>query len=135
MAGDGGVPLADFGRSGVKKLDYIGVDLFQGYEFQVGGAEGGLEAAAVFEDVFFGVPFGETEIENFFGISSGDAAGLGAEAVDEPRDVSERGHLQDSDATRFSFDPLSPASRDRDRQKSLPPPAKLPSLCFALQSI
>ncbi len=45
-----------------------------------------MEAAAVFEDVFFGVPIGETEIEDFLGVLIGDAARLGAEAVDEPGD-------------------------------------------------
>jgi len=41
-----------------------------------------LEAAAVFKDVFFGVPFGETQIEDFFAVLIGDATGLGAETVD-----------------------------------------------------
>src|SRR6266853_1346717 len=46
--GDGGVPMADFGRSGVEKMDDVGMDLFQGDKLLVGGAEGGLEEAAVF---------------------------------------------------------------------------------------
>jgi len=41
-----------------------------------------LEAAAVFEDIFLGVPFGEAEIEDFLAVLGADAAGLGAEAVD-----------------------------------------------------
>jgi len=32
-------------------MDYVGVDLLEGGELEVIGAEGGLEAAAVFEDV------------------------------------------------------------------------------------
>ncbi len=43
-----------------------------------------MEAAAVFQDVFVGVPFGEAEIENLFGVLIRDTAGFGAEAVDEP---------------------------------------------------
>jgi len=43
-----------------------------------------LEAAAVFEYVFLGVPFGEAEIENIFPDLAGNAPGFGAEAMDEP---------------------------------------------------
>ncbi len=131
--GDGRVSLAGFGGRSVEKMDYVGMDLFQGDELEGGGAEGGLEAAAVFEDIFLGVPFGETEIEDFFGTLSGVAAGLGAEAVDEPGDVSERGHLQDSDATRFAFDPLSTGSGERDRQECLSHRGKFAVLWFGLQ--
>jgi len=41
-----------------------------------------LETQAVFEDVFSGIPVGETQIEDFFAVLIGDPAGLGAEAVD-----------------------------------------------------
>jgi len=47
-------------------------------------AEGGLEFFAVFEDVFAGVPVGEAEIEDGVTVEIGDAAGDGAEAVEEP---------------------------------------------------
>jgi len=63
---------------------------------------GGLEAATILEDVFPAIPFGKTEIKNFFSIQRADAAGAGAEAVDEPGDSGERGHLQDSNATEFA---------------------------------
>jgi hypothetical protein len=43
-------------------VDYVGVDLFEGEELEIVGAEGGLEPAAVFEDVFASVPVGETEV-------------------------------------------------------------------------
>lgn len=43
-----------------------------------------MKAAAVFQDVFSAVPFGKTEIENFFALHQADAAQAGAEAVDEP---------------------------------------------------
>ncbi len=46
------------------------------------GAGGGLEAAAIFEDVFAGVPVGEAEIQDLFVFEWGDAAGAGAEGVD-----------------------------------------------------
>ncbi len=41
-----------------------------------------MEAASVFKDVFSAVPFGETQIEGFFAVLIGNAAWLGAEAVD-----------------------------------------------------
>ena len=82
--GDGGVALARFGGHGVEKMDDIGMDLFQGDKFAIGCVEGGLEAAAVFEDIFFSVPVGVAKIENFFAALIADTAGLGAEAVDEP---------------------------------------------------
>jgi len=78
-----------------------------------------LEAAAVFEDVFFGVPFGEAKIENFFVVLIGDAAGLGAETVDEPGESCELGHLENSDAAGFAFDPVWVGSGGRDRQECL----------------
>ena len=81
---DGGIALAGLGGCGVEKMDDVGMDLFKRNELQVGRAEGGLEAAAVFEDVVLGVPFGEAETENSFAVLITHAAGLGAEAVDEP---------------------------------------------------
>ena len=85
--GDGGVALARFGGRGVEKMDDIGMDLFQGDKFEIGCVEGGLEAAAVFEDIFFSVPVGVAKIENFFAALIADTAGLGAEAVDEPGEL------------------------------------------------
>ena len=82
--GDGSVSAARFGGRGVEKMDDVGMDLFQRNELEVGCAESGLEAASIFEDVFFSVPFGETEIENFFSVQEADTAGLGAVTVHEP---------------------------------------------------
>ena len=60
--GGGGVAAAGFDGGGVEEMDYVGVDLFQGDELEVFCAESRLEAAAIFEDVFIGVPFGKAEI-------------------------------------------------------------------------
>ena len=79
--------MARFGGRGVEKMDDIGMDLFQGDKFEIGCVEGGLEAAAVFEDIFFSVPVGVAKIENFFAALIADTAGLGAEAVDEPGEL------------------------------------------------
>ena len=75
--------------------------------------------ATILEDVFSGVPFGKTEIENFLSIQRADAAGAGAETVDEPWDFCERGHLEDSNATDFAFDPVGDGSGGRDSQECL----------------
>src|SRR5260370_8549757 len=95
------------------------MDLLERSEFEVRCAEGGLEAAAILEDVFFAVPFGETEIENFFAVQEADAARASAEAVDEPGEFCERGHLQDLDAADFAFDPVRGGSGGRDRWECL----------------
>ncbi len=87
--GGGGIAGARFGRRGVEKMDDVGMDLFQRDELEVRCAEGGLEAAAVLEDVFCAIPFGKTEIENFFAVQEADAAGAGAEAVDKPGEFCE----------------------------------------------
>ena len=76
--------MAEFRRCRVEKMDDIGMDLFQRDKFEVRCVEDGLEQAAVLEDVFLSVPFGEAQIEDFFGVLMGDAAGLGAETVNEP---------------------------------------------------
>ena len=79
--------MARSGGGSVEEMDYIGMDLFQGDKFEIGCVEGGLEAAAVFEDIFFSVPVGVAKIENFFAALIADTAGLGAEAVDEPGEL------------------------------------------------
>lgn len=60
--GDTSIALAWLGGGGVEKTNDIGMDLLQGNELEIGCAERGLKAAAVLEDAFFGVPFGEAEI-------------------------------------------------------------------------
>jgi hypothetical protein len=64
----GGIPAARFGRSGVEKLDDVGMELFERDECETVSAEGGLEAAAIFEDVFARVPFGEAEIQDLLAV-------------------------------------------------------------------
>jgi len=60
--GSGGVALAGLVGGCVEEMDDVGMDLLEGDELEIGGAEGGLEAAAVFENVFARVPIGEAEI-------------------------------------------------------------------------
>jgi len=60
--GGGGVASAWFGGDGIEKMDHIRMELIERDEAEIFRAEGRLEAAAVFEDVFAGVPVGEAEI-------------------------------------------------------------------------
>ena len=89
-----------------------------------------MEAAAILEDVFSGVPFGETEIESFFTVQEADAAGAGAEAVDEPGEFCERGHLQDLKAADFMFDPVGAGRAGRDRSECLSSRGAFAGLAF-----
>jgi hypothetical protein len=58
----GGVAAAWFGGRGVEEMDDVGMELFECDEAEIFRAEGGLEVAAVFEDVFASVPVREAEI-------------------------------------------------------------------------
>jgi hypothetical protein len=82
------------------------MDLFERDDLEVGSAESGLEAAAVFEDVFLAIPIGEPEIENLLAVLSADAAGLGAETVNEPAKFSEGGDLENFEVSGFASDPV-----------------------------
>jgi len=87
---------------------------------------------AVLDDVFSAVPFGKTEIENFFAPHQADAAGPSAEAVDEPGEFCERGHLEDPNAADFAFDPVGTGAAGRDRQECLSYGVALADLAFGL---
>lgn len=81
--GDGGVATAGIEWGVVKEMDDIGMDLLERDEGKVGSAKGGLEAAAIFEDVFARVPVGEAQVEHFCVFQGRDTAEAGAEGVDE----------------------------------------------------
>ena len=93
------------------------------------GAERRLEAAAVFQDVFASVPIGETEIQNFLAVERADAAGCGAEAVDEPGEFGKGGDLEDLEAAGFAGDPLGAGEARGDRLEC---PSYLAGPTFAL---
>ena len=76
------------------------MNLFERDECKVPGADGGSKAAAIFEDVFAGVPIGKAQIEDELVVEIADAAGAGAESVDEPGKFLERLQLQDPQAAR-----------------------------------
>ena len=64
-----------------ENANHVRVDLLEGNEFEIGGADSRLKEAAILKDVFARVPFHEAEIEDFFGFERGYAAGACAEAV------------------------------------------------------
>jgi len=82
--GEGGVAFARRFGDGSERPDDGGMNLFEMDEREFLRAESGLEFFAVFEDVFAGVPIGEAEVENFLAVEIGNAAGSGAETVEEP---------------------------------------------------
>jgi len=77
--------FARFGVGGIDEVGDVGVELFEGDKRERAGAEYGLEAAAVFEDVFAGVPAGKAKVEDALAVKFRGAAGKGREAVNEPR--------------------------------------------------
>jgi holo-[acyl-carrier protein] synthase len=87
-------------------MDDIGMELFEGDEGEVVSAEGGLEAAAIFEDVFARVPIGQAEIQDFFTVKIANAAGAGAEAMDQPGELLKRRNLKDSQAAKRALSPI-----------------------------
>ena len=99
------VASAWFGGGGFEEVDYVGMDLLEEDELEIVGAQCGLEAAAVFEDVFLAIPFGKTEIEKSFAVMIRNTAGFGAETMDEPGELGESGRLEDSDAAHVALGP------------------------------
>ena len=70
-----------------------------------------MEAAPVFENIFFAVPIGETEIQYFFAVEAADAAGARAKAVNQPRNFGKLRHLQDSNTGGSKFGPIVGSKR------------------------
>lgn len=81
------------------------MDLFERNEPEIGSAESRLKTAAILKDIFAGVPFHETEVENFFGFERADSAGAGAEAVDEPGKLRERDEFENLQTTSLAKAP------------------------------
>jgi hypothetical protein len=64
-------------------------------------------------------------------VLSADAAGLGAETVDEPWEFGKSGHLEDCEAAAFAFNPVLIGSGGRDRREC--PSYGIAALAPALQ--
>ena len=105
LIGGGGVTLARFGWNFRKQVEHIRVDLLERGELEATGAESGLKFAAIFKDGFARVPFHEAKVENFFGFQQTQAAGAGAEPVNEPGELTEGFELQDLQALRIAEAP------------------------------
>ena len=103
--GDRGVGFAGFRASGAEEMNGIGMDLAQREKRQTGSAESRLEEAPVFEDVFAGIPIGESEIENFPAVEFANAAGSGTETVEKPGEIAEGIELEDTQTAGGGQDP------------------------------
>lgn len=86
-------------------MNHVRVDLLERNEFKMGSAERGLKEAAIFQDVFVGVPFHEAEIEDFFGFERAYAARACAEAVNEPGKLEQRGEFENLQAAALAEAP------------------------------
>ena len=60
-AGGRSVAAAGFGWRGVEDVGDVGMKLLERDKRKIGCAESRLEAAAIFENIFTGVPVGEAE--------------------------------------------------------------------------
>jgi hypothetical protein len=129
------VTTAGVSRSCIEYVDDVGVELFQGDESKIRCAESGEETAAIFQDIFAGVPFGETEIEDLFYFfvgdrraadQSADAAEPSTETVDQPGEFVKRGYLEDSKPARAVLGP----SRGAAGADAWPTHAALRGYCF-----
>jgi len=81
------------------------MDLLERHEVEIGGIEARLKFSAIGENVFAGVPFHETEVEDGFGFEGACAAWAGAEAVDEPGEFAEGAEFEDLQALGFAEAP------------------------------
>lgn len=86
-------------------MNDIGMNLAEPTKRHVTSGEGGLEAAAVFENIFFPVPLSETKIQDFFAAKIAYAAWTRAESMDQPRDFGQRSSLQHAQAALSVFRP------------------------------
>ena len=116
MSGGGSVTFARLGGRPREHTNYVRVDLLEWNEIEVCGAERGLEAAAIFEDVFAGVPFHEAEIEDFFRFERTDSAGAGAEAVNQPGKLEKGDEFKNLLATGFAKAPRGSDAGNRRRR-------------------
>lgn len=91
--GDHSITTTGLGGRGVEDVNDVGVDLPQRGEWKIGGAEGGLQEAAVFENIFARVPIGEAEVEHVLAVKVGDPAGPCAETMNEPRQFAQSASL------------------------------------------
>jgi len=66
-----------------------------------------LKSEAVFEDIFAGVPFDKTKIQDALLVQFAVPAGASAKTVDEPGDFGQRSALKETDAADLAIDPIA----------------------------
>jgi hypothetical protein len=75
-----------------------------------------LKEAAIFEDVFAGVPFHEAKIEDFFGFEGAYAARAGAEAVNKPGELAKGAEFENLQAAELAKMPRRSNAEERRRR-------------------
>ena len=108
--GDGGIAAARQVRQCFDFMNDVGMKLSERGQREVVCATRGLEAAAVLQDVFAGVPIGETKIEHFFSVEVAVAAGASAETVHQPGEFRKGSDFKDSNAADSVLAPMAGAS-------------------------
>lgn len=86
-------------------MNDIGMNLAEPAKRHVMSGEGGLKAAAVFENIFLRVPPSETKIQDLFTAKIAHAAWTHAESMHQPRDFGQRSSLKHAQATHPAFRP------------------------------
>ncbi len=104
--GSGGVAAARCSGRSIKELNDVRMNLAESAERQAFRAEGGLQAATIFENVFPNVPFRETKIQNLLSAKITHAAGPRAESVNQPGNLGQRGCLENPQAAGLVFGPV-----------------------------
>lgn len=88
-------------------MNDVGMNLAEPAKRHVTSGEGGLEAAAVFENIFLRVPLSETKIQDLFATKIAHAARTRAESMHQPRNFGQRSSLKQAQATHSAFRPPS----------------------------
>ena len=83
------------------------MNLLEGDEGEFSYAECGLKSDAVFEDIFTGVPFDKTKIQDALFAQFAVPAGASAKTVDEPGDFGQGSALKKMDAADLAIDPTA----------------------------
>jgi hypothetical protein len=112
----GSIAFANVGRRLGENTNYVRVDLLEWDQFEIGGPDGGLKQAAIFDDVFAGVPFHEAEVKNFFGFEPANPAEASAETVDEPGKLAKRGKFENLQSAGLAEAPGCGNARYRRRR-------------------
>jgi len=86
------------------------MELQQGNQLRILGADRGLQAATILFHIFAGIPLRKSEVQDGLAGELADAAGTSAESMDYPWQLSQRRDLQNTQAANCA---LSESSASR----------------------